>query len=361
MNSFSQLDSETILSGRSDIFGPDRLKTLAEHPLDCIETEYPHVQFSVESAESVTPPSEQHPVFFGCFDWHSAVHSHWCLVRQLRLAEEHPRQEAIIESIDRRLTAENVEAEVAYFEENATFEKPYGWAWLLRLAGELSLWDRKRAREWRATLEPLESTVVSLVESEFLTQDRPFRVGTHDNSAFALAFILDYARTTGNESLAAATEEKAIEFFADDEDYPVEYEPLGWDFLSPALTEADLMRRVLPGEEFREWADGFFPDLDRSPYNSLFEPIEVDPDPEDGVALHLVGMNISKAWCLAGLADTLDDHPDRDRFEESAKHHADAGLELAFTDNYAGSHWLSSFVLYLLTRNEGGITVEPAR
>lgn len=356
MDSVEQMDTRTIVSGTAHL-STDLQDTVTEYPLDCVETEYPHTQFSVESPDAVTRPGEQHPVFYGCFDWHSAVHSHWCLVRQLRLAEDHPRREEIVESIDGRFTEENIADEVAYFEENPTFEKPYGWAWLLRLAAELSLWEEDIADEWRETLEPLESKILSLVEREFLSQDRPFRVGTHQNSAFALAFVLDYARTTGDESLATATEETAIEFYAGDEDYPVEYEPLGWDFLSPALTEADLMCRVLSGEEFREWVDGFFPDLSSSPYDTLFEPVDVDPDPEDGVALHLVGMNISKAWCLAGLAETLDEHPYSDRFDESAKRHADAGLELAFTDDYAGSHWLSSFVLYLLTRNEGGIAV----
>jgi hypothetical protein len=337
MNVSERLDGESAVAGMADSLDSDLLEALTEHPVDCVETEYPHTQFSVESPDAVADPSEQHPVFFGCFDWHSAVHSHWCLIRQLRLFEDHPRREEIIESIDGRLTEKNVQGEGAYFEENRTFEKPYGWAWLLRLVAELTLWDQKPGPAWRRRLEPLESQIVSLVETEFFTQNRPFRVGTHQNSAFALAFILDYARTVGNESLASGAEEVALDFFAEDRDYPVEFEPFGWDFLSPALTEADLMRRVLPAREFAEWVDDFFPDLARGPYDSVFDPFEVDPDPED-LALHLVGMNLSKAWCLAGLAETLDDHRYADRFAESAVRHANEGLELAFTDDYAGSH-----------------------
>lgn len=355
MNPVENGEPEAILSGHSDWIGTELQRELAAYPLDCIGTEFPHHARTVESAGETVEPGEQHPVFFGCFDWHSAVHSHWCLVRQLRLFEEHPRREAIVDRIDDRLTPENVQGELAYFEENPAFEKPYGWAWLLRLAAELALWDDDRADEWRGILSPLEERIVSLVESDFLTGERPFRVGTHQNSAFALAGVLDYARVVGDESLASATRETSSAFFAEDSDYPVEYEPLGWDFLSPALAEADLMRRVRDGDAFREWVDRFFPDLTTAPYADLLDPIEVEQDPDEGVALHLVGMNLAKAWSLAGLAEELEGHQYRDLFRESATRHATAGIELAFTDDYAGSHWLSSFVLYLLTRKEGGI------
>jgi hypothetical protein len=355
MNPLADVEPGAMLSGHSDWIGAELQRELAAYPLDCIGTEFPHHAGAVESAGDTVEPSEQHPVFYGCFDWHSAVHSHWCLVRQLRLFEAHPRREAIVSAIDDRLTAENVQGEIAYFEENPAFEKPYGWAWLLRLAAELALWDDHRAEKWREALSPLEERIASLVESDFLTGDRPFRVGTHQNTAFALAGVLDYARVVGDESLAGAARETSAAFFGDDSDYPVEYEPLGWDFLSPALAEADLMRRVRDGAAFREWLDRFFPDLTTAPYAGLLDPIEVARDPDEGVALHLVGTNLAKAWSLAGLAEDLEGHQYRDLFRESAKRHATAGIELAFTDDYAGSHWLSSFVLYLLTRNEGGI------
>jgi hypothetical protein len=273
----------------------------------------------------------------------------------LRLFDAHPRREEVVTSIEARFTPEKMAAEVEHVEANPSFEKPYGWAWLLRLAAELHLWDGDRAEAWAACLQPLESTVVSLVQSEFLREDRPFRVGTHDNTAFALAAVHDYARTTGEESLASAVEETARGFYAEDTDYPVAYEPMGWDFLSPALAEADLMRRVMGGDEFAGWAEAFFPDLSESPHDGILDPVAVDPDPDEGVALHLVGTNLSKAWCLAGLSEALADHRYGQPFAESAHRHAEAGVERAFTDDYAGSHWLSSFVLYLLTRAEGGI------
>ena len=355
MDSLDEDAPAAVLSGRGEWLGPEVVATLAAHPLDCIETAFPHAAWSVESPDETVRPAEDHPVFYGCFDWHSAVHSHWSLVRQLRLVEYHPRESDIVGSIGRRFTAADVECEVDYLQENETFEKPYGWAWLLRLTAELALWSDDRTNDWRDALRPLESRIVELVETEFLTGDRPFRVGTHHNSAFALGSVLDYARVTSNGSLEATTVDTAREFYAEDRDAPVEYEPFGWDFLSPSLVEADLMRRVLDREAFADWLDGFLPDLSTAPYDSILDPVEVDADPEEGVALHLVGLNLSKAWCLAGVASALPGHPRADRLEDAATRHVEYSLERAFTEEYAGSHWLSTFVLYLATRNAGGI------
>lgn len=202
-------------------------------------------------------------------------------------------------------------------------------------------------------LSPLEDRLVGLVEAEFLTQTRPFRVGTHHNSAFAFAYVLDYARVTSNDSLESAVITRSREFYLEDANYPVEYEPLGWDFLSPALAEADLMRRVLDPDEFSTWLDEFLPDVTTSPYDAILDPVDVEGD--GGIELHLVGLNVSKAWCLAGLASALDGHRYAVAFERSAGRQAERGLVQAFTEDYAGAHWLSSFVLYLVTRNEGGI------
>ena len=362
MSQIDTVDPDLVLSGRTDWVDGELADALAEYPLECVETEFPHFVMSVESAEEAIEPSADHPVFYGCFDWHSAVHSHWSLLRGLRLFDDHPREAEIDESIDRRFTVENVEREVAYFEENPTFEMPYGWAWLLRLAAELHLWDDERANRWHDVLEPLEAQVVTLVETEFLPLERPFRVGLHRNSAFGLAGVLDYAKVTSRADLEAAVVETSRDFFEDDRNAPVEYEPLGWDFVSPALIEADLMRRVLESEEFARWFEDFLPDLTTPPYDSILEPVDVDPDTEEGAELHWVGLNLSKAWCLAGIADSLEDGDEdtlessyRGVLEESTRRHVEHSLDLAFTDDYAGAHWLTSFVLYLLSRNEGAI------
>ncbi len=361
MDSFDSVDAETILGGRSDWIDVDLALRLAEHPLEGVETEFPHWVGAVDSPEAFDRPSDRHPVFYGCYDWHSAVHSHWCLVRLLRLFDDHPDESRIREGIDERLTAENVERELERFEDDPTFEKPYGWAWLLRLAAELYLWDDPVADEWRTTLRPLESRIVDLVESEFLTDERPFRVGTHENTAFALAGVVDYALVTGDGDLAAAAGERARAFYLEDSDYPVEYEPLGWDFLSPALAEADLMRRVLDRREFADWFDGFLPDVRAEPYDAVLDPVAVEPDSDEGVEYHLIGLNLSRAWCLAGVADALADHRDAEALERSAERHARRGVRQAFTDDYAGAHWLSSFAVYLLTRDEGGIAPAESR
>jgi len=361
MESIEEVDPETIVAGTGDWLTPETVDVLADHPLDCVETAFPHVAWSVESPEETLRPEEDHPIFYGCFDWHSAVHGHWSLVRQLRLVGDHPREPEIVESLDARFTDANVEAEVAYLEENRSFEKPYGWAWFLRLAAELALWEGDPADRWREALRPLEAQVVDLVETEFLTGGRPFRVGTHDNSAFALACVLDYARVTSNASLEAATADTSRSFFLEDRDAPVEYEPLGWDFLSPSRSELDLMRRVLGPGAFAEWVDAFLPDVRRAPYDSILRPVQVDADPEEGIALHLVGLNLSKAWCLAGIASSLPDHPYAEAVERAARRHVEDSIEQAFTEEYAGSHWLSTFVLYLVTRNAGGIAPDPVQ
>lgn len=356
MNPLSSVDPETALSGRADWLDADALERLASHPLECVDTEFPHATSAAESPDPATRPVERHPVFHGCFDWHSSVHSHWSLVRQLRLFDDHPLAADIVASVDRRLTPENVAGEVAYLEANESFEKPYGWAWLLRLAAELHLWDDDCADAWRAALDPLESLVVDRVEREFLTQSRPFRVGTHHNTAFALQGVLDYARVVGDDSLETATCDTARRFFEDDADYPLEYEPLGWDFLSPALTEADLLRRVLDDDAFATWLGEFLPDVTASASETLPDPVDARADAGGGVELHLVGLNLARAWSLQGVAAALDGDDHRvEAFEESARRHAESGLAGAFTDEYAGSHWLSSFALYLLTSEEGGI------
>ena len=355
MTSLDSADPAALCSGRIDWLDSDSVEQLSKHPIDSIETEFPHYVGAIEDLDAFERPSEQHPVFYGCFDWHSSVHSHWCLLRQLRLFDDHPRESAIRRRVDDRLVPENVEREVEYFDANESFEKPYGWGWFLRLVAELHLWEDDQADEWLDALKPLEERIVSLVETEFLTQPRPFRVGTHQNSAFALACVLDYARVVSDDDLEMATQTASMTFFSEDRNAPVEYEPLGWDFVSPALAEADLMRRVLDPDAFSAWLDGFLPDVSTAPYDSIFDPVDATSMAGDGIELHLVGLNLSKAWALAGLATTLDGDEHAERFERSAERHAVCGIEQAFTDDYAGAHWLTSFVLYLLTRNEGGI------
>ncbi|WP_247730382.1 DUF2891 domain-containing protein [Halovivax limisalsi] len=359
MHPFEGVDTAIVVEGRSDWVRSELADRFAEAPLSGVEREYPHHVGAIDGPDDVPRPAEDHPVFYGCYDWHSAVHGHWALVRGLRLFDDHPRDAEIVESLDARLTPENVERERAYLEDNPTFEEPYGWGWFLRLAAELHLWVEsgpdERPDAWLETLRPLEETVVELVESRLLPSERPQRVGTHGNTAFALSCVLDYARVRGESDLERAVVDATARLYGDDRDYPIEYEPLGWDFLSPALVEADLVRRVLDFASFADWFDEFLPDVARSPAEALPDPIAVDPDVDDGMTLHLAGLDLSRAWCLAGIAETLGDRPAAAAMERSAREHADAGLSVAFTDTYAGSHWLASFALYLVTRRDGAI------
>jgi hypothetical protein len=361
MNAFEELSPDALRAGRADALDDAVATALAAHPLDGVETEYPHYQGTVEGPEAPPRPAETHPVFYGCFDWHSAVHSHWALVRALRLARDHPDEAAITESVDERLTPGNVAREVEYLDENPGFEEPYGWSWLLRLAAELELWDDPRADAWRETLRPLEDRIRRGTRESFLGVDRPHRVGTHGNTAFALAGVLDYARVVGDAGLEREAAATARRLYAEDTAAAVGAEPVGWDFVSPALVEADLMRRVLDPDPFATWLGGFLPDLSAPPHDALLSPVDVEPDDGDGAAMHLIGLNVSRAWCLAGLADALDGRDGaaaarlREPLETAARRHAEAGAADVLTDDYAGSHWLSSFALYLLTRSEAGI------
>ncbi|QAU13861.1 DUF2891 domain-containing protein [Halorubrum sp. BOL3-1] len=361
MNAFEGISPDSLRDGRGGPMDDAVASVLAAHPLDGVGTEYPHYQGVVEGPEAPTRPAEDHPVFYGCFDWHSAVHSHWALVRALRLVPNHPDGTEIAAGVDERVTPEGVASEVDYLDENPGFEEPYGWSWLLRLAAELRLWDDPRADAWRETLRPLEDRVRRGVRESFLDVDRPQRVGTHGNTAFALAGVLDYARVVGDADLEAETEAAARRLYADDTAAVVGAEPVGWDFVSPALTEADLLRRVLDPDPFAAWLDDFLPDLAAPPHDALLAPVAVEPDAGDGAAMHLIGLNVSRAWCLAGLVDALAgrEGPAAARLREplnaAVRRHAEAGAADVLTDDYAGSHWLSSFALYLLTRNEGGI------
>jgi len=351
MPGLDALDPATAIAGDPGTLTPAIADRLATHPLDCIDTEYPHTVRVAEGPDDTVTPRADHPIFYGCFDWHSAVHSHWNLLRQRRLVDDHPAADAIDARFAAHLTEDAVADEVAYLEANPRFERPYGWAWFLRLVAELELWADDRADRWRETLAPLEATITDLVETEFLTLDRPFRVGTHGNTAFALTAVLDYARVTDTPALETAARDLAMDCYGADTAAPLAYEPLGWDFLSPSLTEADLMRRLLSPASFADWFRDFAPTIP----DALSAPLPITPGADADIALHYVGLNLSRAWTMAGIAEAL---PDTDRaatLETAAIDHLEASLVDALTDEYAGSHWLSSFVLYCLTRNGGGI------
>lgn len=297
-------------------------------------------------------PRGLHPSFYGCFDWHSAVHGHWLLVRLLRRQPDLASADEIRARLEEHLAGDRIEVEAAYFRrpENAGFERMYGWAWALRLVLELKTWDDPAGARWAQNLAPLERELVRLVRGFLPRLTYPVRTGTHPDTGFALGQIWDYAQGVADAPLASLLRDRALRFYGNDRDYPIGYEPSGEDFLSSGLNEADLMRRVLEPPAFARWLEGFWPGLSRGELGGWGVPAEVS-DLSDPRIVHLVGLNLSRAWTLRGIAAALaSDDARRPLLERAAKAHEIAGREGIFTGDYGGEHWLGTFAVYLLTK-----------
>ncbi|WP_439624617.1 DUF2891 domain-containing protein [Gemmata sp.] len=314
--------------------------------------EYPHKPGVVfAGAADVKTPKALHPAFFGCFDWHSAVHGHWLLVRVLKAHPDLPEAKEIRSVLADHLTEANVRAEADYFsrKDAKSFERPYGWNWLLKLAEELHTWDDADAKKWAVNLKPLAHVIATRYVEHFPKQTYPIRAGVHSNTAFGLSFAHDYATTLGDAKLREAIEERARTYFGKDYDAPARWEPDGADFLSPSLCEADLMRRVLPPAEFAAWFAKYLPGAEKGEPKNLFEPATVT-DRTDPQLVHLDGLNLSRAWCVRSVMAALPkDAPARGALVASAAQHAEAGLKHIASGDYAGEHWLASFVVYMLS------------
>ena len=320
--------------------------------LNCVQREYPNkISHVLQDGEDAQTPRQLHPAFYGCYDWHSAVHGHWLMVRLLRTMEPGSFTEQATAALDANLTPETIAGEVAYFEGEGrgSFERPYGLAWLLQLGLELREWEDPRAERWLAALEPLETVVADRYKAWLPNLLYPIRIGTHNQSAFGLALALDWARTTGDAELERLIVEKSLEFHRDDLNCPIGYEPSGEDFLSPCLMEADLMRRVMPQEEYAAWLGAFLPDIPTDGSADWLEPGRV-VDPTDGKLVHLDGVNLSRAWNLEAIAHALpEDDPRAAALQASADRHGAEGTASVTGEDYAGGHWLASFATYYVT------------
>ncbi|MGH9906402.1 MAG: DUF2891 domain-containing protein [Pyrinomonadaceae bacterium] len=323
--------------------------------LKCVRKEFPNKpEHVMNDATDVRSPAALHPVFFGCYDWHSSVHGHWMLIRLLRMFPNLPEGREIRTALGTNLSAENVLAEVAYLKQpnRQSFERTYGWAWLLKLGEELHLWSDPDAKAWLKNLGPLVDIIVEKYLAFLPKQNYPIRTGVHPNTAFGLTFALDYAKAVGNEKLGTLIIERAHAYFEKDVNYPAAWEPGGEDFFSPALMEADLMRRVLKSAEFRPWFQRFLPGLARRQPKGLLSPAIVT-DRTDPKLVHLDGLNLSRAWCMRSIAAALPrNDPARNVLEESAKVHAVDALAHVASGDYAGEHWLASFAVYMLSTSE---------
>jgi len=317
-----------------------------------IDREYPaKLDHVLAGAAALASPRELHPSFYGSFDWHSCVHAHWLLARVVKTYPDSAEAPAVRSLFDERFTPAAIETEVAYLAraESRSFERTYGWAWALKLAEELGTWSGPDAHRWSRDLAPLARAFVQRYLDHLPVATYPIRYGMHSNSAFGLAFALDYARAFDVESLGEACLDKARQWFLPDRAADARWEPSGADFLSPSLIEADLMRRVLDSRDFASWLGDFLPGIDRGEPANLFEPAIVS-DRSDGHIVHLDGLNLSRAWCWRAIAAAL---PAGDRripvAGAAAGVHLRAGLEGVASGDYAGDHWLATFAVLALT------------
>ena len=316
-----------------------------------VTREYPNKMDHVLACpEDMQGPRALHPIFFGSFDWHSCVHGWWTLFTLLRLHPDMPEAPHIKALADALFTPENVAAETAYLDRPGSrgFERPYGWAWLLMLAAELS---RHEDHTRSTTLAPLTAAFVKRFQTYLPLASYPVRVGTHFNTAFALRLTLDYAESAGDAALTALCRQRAMLWHATDQDCQA-WEPSQDEFLSPALMEAALMRRVMAPDAFPGWFDAFLPRLDRREPATLFLPASVS-DRSDGKIAHLDGLNLSRAWCWREIASALPaDDLRRGIALEAAETHLVAALPHV-TGDYMGEHWLASFALLALLADPG--------
>ncbi|MEB3218559.1 MAG: DUF2891 domain-containing protein [Nostocales cyanobacterium 94392] len=318
--------------------------------LNCVECEYPHSNiYWLNSDEDVKPPRELTPVFYGCLDWHSSVHGHWLLARLARYFPEVAFSLSAKEALNKSLTPEKIEGEVAYFKRHPRFEVPYGVAWLLQLAAEFHEWDNDQAKQWQMILQPLETQIKDNLQRWLEKLTICDRAGMHKQTAFALGLILDWAKITQNTDFINLIENKTKQFYLDNNNYSLRFEPLGYDFLSPSLAEADLMRRILTKSDFADWLNQFLPDIPINNSKDWLKPVEVK-DSEDYMQSHFYGLNLSRAWMLEGIISGLPDEDTRIKtLQNTANIHRQIGLENAVCEHYAGSHWLGTFAVYLTT------------
>jgi hypothetical protein len=342
--------------------------------LACVHQEYPNkVSHVLASDTDAKPPRDLHPAFYGCYDWHSSVHGHWLLVRLARRGLDEATAARARAALAESLTPAHVALEVAYLRApgRASYERPYGLAWLLQLDLELHEWTdegpatpagaaaRDQRRAWLRALAPLVAAAREQLATWLPELAYPIRIGEHDQTAFAFGLILDWARGTGDAEMAALLERTSTRLYAADRNCPLAYEPSGQDFLSPCLAEADLLRRVMPPSQFAEWLAAFLPQLPRDG-SAAWLPVGLVTDRADPKLAHLDGLNLSRAWMLEGIAVGLPSEDARQgALLAAAKAHRDAALPQVTGEHYEGGHWLGSFATYLVTQRGLAATAAP--
>ena len=316
---------------------------LMQLPLSCVETEYPNkLSQTLRGDADLASPRQLHPAFYGCFDWHSSVHGHWSMVRLLKafpIIDGHERAKSLLK---KHITPVNISADIDYLKIHPSWERPYGWAWLLKLMQEIHTWDDPTAEGLGLALKPLAEELSAMYISHLPKLVYPIRVGEHTNTAFGLTFAWDYAVHFEDAALMDAIRDRAKTFYLEDKECPLAWEPSGYDFLSPCLEEVDLMRRILPESEFIVWVKNFLPQLLNADFS--IDVGEVS-DRTDGKLVHLDGLNFSRAWVLGALARQ---YPQFSHLEKVADNHINYSLPNVVGDSYEGGHWLGSFAINAL-------------
>jgi len=346
-------EPKTQFSERKEIAKPElniaEANRLASLPFGCMQVEYPNkLGQTLNDSTHIQNPKTLHPSFYGCFDWHSSVHGHWSLVSLLKRFPNLDEAVSIRKKLSENITKENISIEVAYFsmKGNKTYERTYGWAWLLKLAEELYTWDDPLAKELSKNLQPLVEIVVKGYIDFLPKLNYPIRVGEHSNTAFGMSLAWDYANTMGHSALKEGIESSVGRFYLPDKDCPLNWEPSGFDFLSPCLEEANLLRKVLSTDEFGSWFSKFLPQLTDPSFTLQTGKVS---DRTDGKLVHIDGLNFSRAWCLYGIAKTLPEYP---HLIHIANEHISYSLPSIVDGNYEGTHWLGTFALYALNQIE---------
>ena len=315
-------------------------------PLECINIEYPNKLGQVLTDSShLLGPKELHPIFYGCFDWHSSVHGHWLLAKVMNEFPDTDLSKEIITLFDQQFTTRNAQIELLYFQPklNQSYERTYGWAWLLKLYAELQESPLDEEHKWSARLKSLTDFITNKYMEFLPKMVYPIRVGEHTNTAFGLSLALDYARQVENEEFENLIIERSKDFYLEDEGCPLSWEPSGFDFISPCLQEAELMSKVLPNKEYKKWLKDFLPQLFEDDFS--LAPGEVK-DRTDGKLVHLDGLNFSRAWCFYSIAKSNSKYAEK--WIDLGDEHLNASMENVVESDYMGSHWLASFLIYAL-------------
>ena len=325
---------------------------LIQLSISCVDKKFPYkVGYRYIDSTWIRPHYKLTPSFYGCWDWHSAVHGHWSMVKILKEFPNIKEAKNIREKIKKNLNKNNLEKEFQFFQNDFAkgFERTYGWAWLMLLYSELETWDDIEAKNWSKNLKPLvdllsERTIIFLNKLS-----KPLRPGTHANTAFSFSLMYEYAQKTNNEKLLNKIKEYSIKHFSYDKNCPVNYEPSGTDFLSPCLAEASLMSKILSEREFNKWLSKFFPSFKEENFGSIITPPEV-LDPKDPGIGHLIGLMFHRAWTLNDVANKIQNDDKKLFLYKISKNHTKKGFELMFDSGYGGEHWLATFAIYNFTR-----------